>query len=271
MYIKTNNPLEQVLINSSKLHEIEDYIRHKLIKSNQIMSHDELILLSRILWGRILNSSKCSDRKLDARHSKAQMITILCLSLYVNRHISLIKKNNLYNLLSYHISKIEEYINSNNNKQYDKYYYEYCKKYVIFCKYILNINQKDAIATKLSPNRYNIILDSSDKSYHLDQTYQTYQTYQTDQTDQTDQSNNDVWISVSYSKNKKKNTITHNNEIDLINVNNNQIISSIIPISQQIELLINTSKIKDIDLNINNRITKKYFSNLKINDFIEIY
>lgn len=112
IYSRSNNILEIFLKNKGNLHNIEDYLREKLFYKNEYLSHIETIFLARILYGRIINSNEV-DQKLDARHSKAQIITVTCLAFYLYKNKNILNKiieTELYNLLYYHVILIEQYL-----------------------------------------------------------------------------------------------------------------------------------------------------------------
>ena len=152
MYVKNNNLLEKNL-NSKSIHYYEDYLRSKLL-SNEKINNVEIIILARILWGRLTNSSKCLSGKLDSRHSKAQMITLLCIAFYVSKEIYYFKKilsYDLYKLFNFHYSKIDEYLKTNTIElleEKNKKYYNFCLKSKEHCKTILNINIDENILTE---------------------------------------------------------------------------------------------------------------------------
>lgn len=142
LYTKKNNLLEKYIGNSENLHLIEDLLRDKLLSGKNTILSYEIIILARILWGRIINSNVEGGGKLDARHSKAQMLTLICISFYLTRCSSSSNTENfknLHKLLSYHLIKIFDFIAhteiiNNNNNNFDNYqYYIFCKKWVFFC------------------------------------------------------------------------------------------------------------------------------------------
>ena len=144
MYEKNNNLFEKNL-NTKSIHYYEDYIRAKLL-SNEKINKIEIIILARILWGRLINSSKCLSGKLDSRHSKAQMITLLCIAYYLSREIYNLKKilsNDLYKLYIFYCHKIDEYLKTTSIdilQEKNKQYYNFCLKSKEYCQTILNIN-----------------------------------------------------------------------------------------------------------------------------------
>jgi hypothetical protein len=107
-YIKTHNSIEKIVRNSSKLHIIEDHLRYILIKNANI-NNKMILLLARIMWGRNYNSIKENGGLLDKRHIKAQLITTICISIYLNRHIN--KNSHVYviinKLYTYHYNNLE--------------------------------------------------------------------------------------------------------------------------------------------------------------------
>ena len=159
MYQKNNNLFEKILT-SKNIHDIEDYLRSKLLSSNEI-KNTEIIILARILWGRLINSSKCISGKLDSRHSKAQMITLLCIAFYISYEIYSFKKiisYDLYKLYQFHFSKIEDYIKSISIDildEKDKKYYKFCFKSIEYCYSLLNI---DITQNILNENKAKILL-----------------------------------------------------------------------------------------------------------------
>jgi len=144
MYEINNNLFEKNL-NSKSIHYYEDYIRAKLL-SNEKINKIEIIILARILWGRLINSYKCLSGKLDSRHSKAQMITLLCIAYNLSRDIYIFKKilsYDLYKLYDFHCHKIDEYLKTNSIdilEEKNKKYYNFCLKSKEYCQKILNIN-----------------------------------------------------------------------------------------------------------------------------------
>ena len=170
VYIKNkNNPLEQFLKTTETLHDIEDYLRDKLLSSEYKLTYDETLILARILWGRISNSNKELNRILDPRHAKAQMITIVCIVFYLYYQKipnTILYKNKLYILFSYHMLKIEKCISNWYNIEelpnYSNNYFDYCQKWKDFCNTVLhqksydlnNIN-KEHNNMRLSVYRYN--------------------------------------------------------------------------------------------------------------------
>ena len=136
-----NNVLEKFL--DEKTHDIEDYLRSKCFK-NQKITELEIILISRILYGRIINSKNSNYGKLDARHAKAQIITVICLVFYLCRHYNKLKdsdKNDIVHIIYHHLRKIDDIINDNNVLRFDKIknqnYYEYCKNWKNLCLYFI--------------------------------------------------------------------------------------------------------------------------------------
>lgn len=142
MYTKRGNLFEK-LMSTRNIHIFEDFLRHKMITSSDELDKNEILVLSRILWGRILNSTKDTTKMLDSRHSKAQMITILCLFFYLFRPKSE-KNKDLLNLLIYHLNKINEYLVScdfDSLSSINQKYYIYCNKWTKYCDIILNNNK----------------------------------------------------------------------------------------------------------------------------------
>jgi hypothetical protein len=141
MYSKESNILERFLT-TLKIHNFEDFIRYKMIR-NYDLNIEEIIILSRILWGRIINSEQFG-KILDSRHSKAQMVTVLCLFFYLYRQKNYTISNDfkeLNKLLIYHLSKIQDYLvsyNTNNLKDLNQKYYFYCIKWTNYCGYIIS-------------------------------------------------------------------------------------------------------------------------------------
>lgn len=157
LYTKKNSPLEKYIGNSENLHLIEDFLRDKLLSGKDNILSYEIIILARILWGRILNSTVEGGGKLDARHSKAQMLTLICMSFYLTRCPSLFNTENfrnLHKLLSYHLKKIFDFISQsemNDENNFDNYqYYIFCKRWIFFCDALLKnrANSQTDIAQK---------------------------------------------------------------------------------------------------------------------------
>ena len=144
MYCKSNNLFEKIL-NSEAIHCFEDYLRAKLLSSDRI-NRTETIILARILWGRLTNSTKCLSGKLDSRHSKAQVITLLCISYYISQELFYFKRvisTDLYKLYIFHINKIDEYIMINSDiflNEKNKRYHRFCIKSRELCDDLLGIN-----------------------------------------------------------------------------------------------------------------------------------
>ena len=168
MYEKNNNLFEKNL-NTKSIHYYEDYIRAKLL-SNEKINKIEIIILARILWGRLTNSSKCLSGKLDSRHSKAQMITLLCIAYYLSRDIYNFKKilsYDLYKLYDFHCHKIDEYLKINSIdilEEKNKQYYKFCLKSKEYCQTILNINiTESTLIEKKNILLFNINIPEIDK------------------------------------------------------------------------------------------------------------
>lgn len=114
-----HDSLEQIINNSDKLHRTEDLIRYTLINNCKI--NDKLIvLLARILWGRVNNSIRVNNGILDKPHIKAQLITVLCIAFYIDKYskqninnINKIELIYLYKLYIYHINIIKYNIKYN--------------------------------------------------------------------------------------------------------------------------------------------------------------
>ena len=145
MYSKNNSSLLEKLLSSEAIHCFEDYLRDKLISDDRI-NQTETIILARILWGRLTNSTKCLSGKLDSRHSKAQMITLLCISYYISQEIIYFKKvlsTDLYKLYIFHINKIDEYITVNSGiflNETNKRYHNFCIKSRELCDDFFSVN-----------------------------------------------------------------------------------------------------------------------------------
>ena len=161
--------LEDFFKSKNILHSIEDYIRYYLLNNNKI-HHFHKIFLSRIMYGRIINSKKNKNiGKLDACHAKAQMITCLCIAFYLLNNDNNDKNDNsdLFKLLNYHIQKIEEYIAEYNdtelyNIKYNNHFI-YCKKWIDFHK----IKDKNNEIKLKSIVKYK---DNDDNIFKLDNT-----------------------------------------------------------------------------------------------------
>jgi hypothetical protein len=162
--------LEDFFTNKNILHRLEDYIRYYLLNNNKI-HHFHKIFLSRIMYGRIVNSKKNKNiGKLDACHAKAQMITCLCIAFYLLNNDKNNKNDNddLFKLLNYHIQKIEEYIAEYNdtelyNIKYNNHFI-YCKKWIDFHKITDKYNEiKLKSIVKYKDNDDNIFKLSGDK------------------------------------------------------------------------------------------------------------
>jgi hypothetical protein len=111
------------------IHFIEDIIRYLLYTSN-ISTELELLIFNNILNGRILNAKK-NNAKLDSRHAKAQMINIVCLSIYItnNKYYTI----RLVHVLKDHLSYIMNYLldENNINNNIDKLHYRFCKEWYL--------------------------------------------------------------------------------------------------------------------------------------------
>ena len=77
-YKKSENIYFENFLKPEIIHKIEDFLRVKLLSGKRI-SYIEAVIYARILWGRLLNSTKSLTKKLDPRHSKAQMMSLICL------------------------------------------------------------------------------------------------------------------------------------------------------------------------------------------------
>jgi hypothetical protein len=135
-----NNLLEKFLGKSENLHLIEDFLRDKLLTGKVQLFWYEILIIARILWGRVQNSTVNGGGKLDARHSKAQMITLLCISFYLTKYSNLPYSQdveNLHTLLKYHLDIIISYVSYTDSLSQDYIqnyqYYQFCKKWVFFC------------------------------------------------------------------------------------------------------------------------------------------
>lgn len=161
MYTKDSNVLEKFLT-TLKIHTFEDFLRYKMIR-NYDLNIDEIIILSRILWGRIINSEQYG-KILDSRHSKAQMVTVLCLFFYLFRQKNYTITNNfkeLNKLLIYHLSKIQDYLiscDTTNLSELNNKYYFYCTKWTNYCGFIISNKYKsDDIFERM--NKLKLILN----------------------------------------------------------------------------------------------------------------
>lgn len=139
-YKKNNNLLEKFLGTSKNLHLIEDFLRDKLLTGKVPLLWYEVLILARILWGRVKNSTVDGGGKLDARHSKAQMITLLCISFYLTKYSGVPHSQdvkNLHSLLKYHLDIIVNYVSDTESLKRDSIenyqYYLFCKRWVFFC------------------------------------------------------------------------------------------------------------------------------------------
>jgi hypothetical protein len=170
-YKDNKNPfLEDFFKNKNVLHRLEDYIRYYLLNNNNKVHHFHKIFLSRIMYGRIINSKKNKNiGKLDACHAKAQMITCLCIAFYL---LNKDKDDDLFKLLNYHIQKIEEYIAEYNdtelyNIKYNNHFI-YCKKWIDFHKIMDKHNQiKLKAIVKYKDNDDNVFKLNNDKLNHI--------------------------------------------------------------------------------------------------------
>ena len=169
-YKDNKNPfLEDFFKNKNVLHRLEDYIRNFLLNNNKV-HHFHKIFLSRIMYGRIINSKKNKNiGKLDACHAKAQMITCLCIAFYL---LNKDKDDDLFKLLNYHIQKIEEYIAEYSdaelyNIKYNNHFI-YCKKWIDFHKIMDKHNQiKLKSIVKYKDNDDNVFKLNNDKLNHI--------------------------------------------------------------------------------------------------------
>ena len=152
-----NNLLEKFLGKSENLHLIEDFLRDKLLTGKVQLFWYEILIVARILWGRVQNSTVNGGGKLDARHSKAQMITLLCISFYLTKYSNVPHSQdvkNLHSLLKYHLDIIIKYVsytNSLNQDYIENYqYYQFCKKWVFFCDALMKntVNSETEIVKK---------------------------------------------------------------------------------------------------------------------------
>jgi len=172
MYFKSNNLFEK-LLNSEAIHCFEDYLRSKLISDDRI-NQTETIILARILWGRLINSTKCLSGKLDSRHSKAQMITLLCISYYISQELFFFKRvlsTDLYKLYIFHINKIDEYILVNSSiflNETNKRYHSFCIKSRELCDDLLNNNIKENTLSDHKNKLLTILCNPKINKIHID-------------------------------------------------------------------------------------------------------
>lgn len=244
LYNRTNNILEIFLKNKANLHNIEDYLREKLFYKNEYLSHVETIFLARILYGRLINSNGI-DKKLDARHSKAQIITVTCLAFYLYKNNSLLKKNietELYNLLEFHVILIDEYVstyfvnstnNVKNNSNSTMPGLEVMKEQMTYDDYINKFQYKNSLESE----KFKKTNESIISSFKNDNNYYNY----------------------CKDLNLVCKLIILHNKLNLYN--NNEIIKH----QDKIIVYINPSIIDYIKLKNSN--LKKYISNLNLSDF----
>jgi hypothetical protein len=152
MSYKRNIPKNSILegkLRQNNLHKVEDYLRLKFIK-NYITSNDNIII-ARILHGRILNSLYST---IDSRHSKSQLITLLCISFCLSKRknsMNLKINRDLFDLLQYHKRIIYNFIMYQNIEKFnenDKKYYHYCKEWYSCIDLLLStekINDEDEV------------------------------------------------------------------------------------------------------------------------------
>ena len=146
---KKYGSIEQI-IRQYNIHEIEDTIRYIMLVKGIFTKYD-IILIARILHGRILNASYSS---IDPRHSKSQLITLLCIAFSLSskkKELDFKLNRNLFNLLKYHQRIISDFIydtDINSLNIYDLKHYEFCKKcypYIDLLIYHMNLNDNDIL------------------------------------------------------------------------------------------------------------------------------
>jgi hypothetical protein len=123
---KSHQQIEQLLNSTNDLHIIEDNLRYRLIKSNNL-NNKMILLLARIMYGRYNNSIRNNNGNLDDRHIKAQLITVCSIAVYLNRiqnknteHFDLLKR-----LIVYHVNKINDSLNNLSDNEQNDYYINY--------------------------------------------------------------------------------------------------------------------------------------------------
>lgn len=128
-YVRTIGFLEKIFHNHN-IHEFEDVIRYTMLIKG-IFTHYDLLLIARILYGRVLNASYSS---IDPRHSKSQLITLLCIAFCLSTKKSEMNfklNRNLFNLLIYHQKIINNFLIETDYSTlsvYDQKHYDFCKE-----------------------------------------------------------------------------------------------------------------------------------------------
>jgi hypothetical protein len=123
---KSHQQIEQLLNSTNDLHIIEDNLRYRLIKSNNL-NNKMILLLARIMYGRYNNSIRKNNGNLDDRHIKAQLITICSTAVYLNRiqHKNTEQFDILKRLIIYHVNKINISLNHLSDNEQNDYYINY--------------------------------------------------------------------------------------------------------------------------------------------------
>ncbi len=154
--------LNNLSIHKNNFHIIEDYLRYYLLTSNELIPRCYIIVLSGIMKKRIINAKNSKINGFDARHAKANILSLMSIVIYYDKilfyHgkekvdnnevvIDLIKLYNYYHSYiidfitknqSSYVSNVKkslsifDKINSTQNKSYsnDDYQYKYCLEWI---------------------------------------------------------------------------------------------------------------------------------------------
>jgi len=168
-FSKPQQLIEQIINNTNKLHTIEDNLRFKLIKNGNI-NNLMILILARIMYGRYYNSIRKNNGRLDERHIKAQLITVCSVAIFINR---INDKNTeifkiLFNLIIYHVNKINESIDCLNNTQKNDYYINYLLNNL----YLKNFDRLESDILKILKNNdfkidHNLFYLNNDHQFNL--------------------------------------------------------------------------------------------------------
>lgn len=154
--------LNNLSIHKNNFHIIEDYLRYYLLTSNEFIPKCYVIVLSGIMKKRIINAKNSKINGFDARHAKANILSLMSIVIYYHTMIfkyeeELIKNNDIINdllkIFNYYHKYILDFIQKNEksyvsnvrkslsifdkinnevNKSYsnDDYQYKYCLEWI---------------------------------------------------------------------------------------------------------------------------------------------
>lgn len=190
--IKKNSysSLNNLSIHKNNFHIIEDYLRYYLLTSTELIPRCYVIVLSGIMKKRIINAKNSKINGFDARHAKANILSLMSIVIYYDNMlfkygeeflnncevmndilkiynyyhsyiIDFIKKNEVNYVSNVRKSlSIFEKMNSTVNKSYsnDDYQYKYCLEW---------INKlTNYFFTNVEDERNNIVMDIQ-KDYYI--------------------------------------------------------------------------------------------------------